>query len=197
MNTARLPYMLLLLVGCGHRHFPTCDYETRDVEDDEEGLGDLPFVVRDLLDLAVGTFVIPAESSIGSVRSVELTGSRGEGSAVFKDGTEGERLSSYLTWGDEYLDYGVLCDDRVSVPLDVIVTTDDGSFDLAAEATLTGDSYGDGTTDASAAGLIDEAPAADGETAGSIWAGFDAVGLYRLDVYVGDEMPLSAPPGFP
>lgn len=191
---------LFVIAACGRSHYPTCDYETRDVADDESGLGDLPFVVNDLLGLAVGTFDIPAEASAGAVTSVELIGSRGEGTAILEDGTEGDSVTPFFGFGDRYIDIAVNCSDRVTVPLNVLATSDDGTFDVAGEATLTGESYGNGTMDASASGAVDAdgaVTASGGEEDGSFWAGFDDDGLYRMEIGLSDGATLSAPPGYP
>lgn len=192
--------VLLLMFGCGRNHYPTCEYETREVADDDAGLGDLPFTVSDLLALVVGTFDIPAVASIDSVTSVELHGSRGDGSAVFEDGTEGDDVTPFFGIGDQYIDIGVVCDDRITVPVTLDVISNDGSFVIAGDATLMGESYGDGGVDANASGVVDDGGAlstSDAYALGSLWAGFDGDGLYRLDIELGTGETLAAPPGYP
>jgi hypothetical protein len=172
----------VLLLGCaGHK---SCERELSEVSDSATELGDLDGSVDSFLAVATGAWALPATWSTGDSTTVELTISRASGSATFDEATAVGLVSPFAM-----NPVGLVCRDRVSVPVDLTVRTDDGVLDVSGTTLLVAEAVGDEgaeiTVFAAIRGdgtLVEEAD----DPAGWVWAGFDDEGLARVQIHVDD-----------
>lgn len=178
---------IFFLIACaGHK---TCEWETSEVSDSATELGDLDGSVSDLLDRASGTSSLPAAWSSGDLTTVELTLSRAAGSAAFDDGTLVGLVSPFWMNPIE-----VVCNDRVTVPVELRVRTEDGVLDVSGTTLLAGEATGAATEATLLAAILDDGSLVEDadDPAGWAWASFDDEGLSRVQVQLGEDESLDS-----
>lgn len=182
--------MLLLLLGCfGTTSRPTCDTVEVEVGDDD-ALGDLDFTVGDLVTAVTGVRTFPATLVSDSVVAAELALRRTAAPAVFFDATPGSQETPRIGFGESTLMMDVMCEDAVSVPLELDLTTEDGSVDIVAEVDAEADDIGEdpgpGVDRVTMRHTLD--PDVDvvptrGDTPGELRLDLEGAALSRLQVY--------------
>lgn len=182
--------ILLLLAGCfGTTSRPTCDTVEVEVADDDP-LGDLDFTVGDLVAAVAGVRTFPATLVSDTVVAAELALARTDAPAIFFDATYGTEETPRIGFGEASLDIMMICEDAVSVPMELDLTTVDGSVDIladvAAEADDIGEDPGPGVDRVTMRHTLD--PEVDvvptrGDTPGELWVELEGAALSRLQVY--------------
>ncbi len=182
-----LMHVFLMLACAGHK---TCERETSEVSDSSTDLGDIDGSVDLFLGRATGTFTLPATWSSGDTTTVEFTLARATGMATLDDGT---LVGLVNPFGMNPIE--VVCNDQVTVPVDLSVSTDDGALEISGTTNLSAEGGGDAGTEITvlAAILDDGRLVADAEDpAGWAWASFDEEGLSRVQIQLDEEQRLDS-----
>ncbi len=133
MSLPRFAPLLLLATGCGYHHSPGCETELSEVDDDDDDLGDIDFSAADVLADIAGRRTFPGSLTDGTVVTGELEVTRADGAAVFADRTPFDNKRLRVGIGDSYQLNYVMCDDTLTVPVDVTFATEDGALSMALE----------------------------------------------------------------
>lgn len=134
--------LLLLLIGCPLRTNVHCEFADRSVSDDERL--DLGYTVDHVL-VGIEPQRVVAVDLAGEAHALDVSLARGEGDAVLTEAVVVEEVQSgigpntYSTWEDT----DRRCDDTLTIPVVLTVTSDDGAVSVSGDATLTNDWQGE------------------------------------------------------
>jgi hypothetical protein len=119
---------VFLLVACTFDSNIDCETEEREVGDDEV-VGDFGATVSELFAPLAGTREVEGTYGDGTTGAVAFDVARGEGAALLVDSTAVQKGHMRLGFGVDY-DLQPVCDDRLTVPVDVALWTEDEHIDV-------------------------------------------------------------------